>query len=173
VGYFKIIDNRLVRLAAGGSGQELDDILADLVATLLESRTRPGNNYRVAQKAAPPNDNNGNQFNYARYQEIYRKCPCKLVDMAIAGTTTFSARIDPPQARNVRELYTELWNTSRPEGIPPSAELGLQSIGVGEFLVPIGHNEIIRRLTGIKTSTAVGLDRVAKAHLRMRSPSSR
>jgi len=84
------------------------------------------------------------------------------------GSNTLPTRIDPPQARNVRELYTELWSTPGPEGILPSAEPlpDRLSIGVGGFLAPIGNDEIIRRLARIKTSTAVGLDKVTKAHLR-------
>jgi len=90
VGCFQAIHERLARLATEGSGQEFDDILADFVAALLgdQAEHAPGPNTRSRRRRHCHNHSNRSRFNYARCQDMYRKCPRKLVDMAIAGSNT-------------------------------------------------------------------------------------
>jgi len=105
-------------LVEGDLGETIDTILRDFVSMLLaDEDTRVP---RPARKAANKRNHNAvNRFRYARCQEAYCKCPCKLVDMAIAGTNTFPPRIEPLEAAQVRELYEQLWDIAGPYRVLP------------------------------------------------------
>ncbi|CAL7932962.1 unnamed protein product [Xylocopa violacea] len=61
------------------------------------------------------NRNKYKKFTYARCQEMYKKCPKRLADIAINGDNSFlEPSKQPPSASQIMHLYHELWETPGP-----------------------------------------------------------
>ncbi|CAK9829662.1 Retrovirus-related Pol polyprotein from type-2 retrotransposable element R2DM [Anthophora retusa] len=109
-------------------------------------------------------------YEYSRYQELYRKCPKKLLDLAISGKSVSDKEaVEPPCKSDVEPLYNDLWGKPGPKTnvIKETANI-TAAIKIEDLWTPVDVGELITKFKKIKAKTAAGADGIEKAHLRKR-----
>ncbi|XP_017765590.1 PREDICTED: uncharacterized protein LOC108554726, partial [Eufriesea mexicana] len=107
-------------------------------------------------------------FSYARYQEMYKKCPRRLVDMAIAGKLVEAReRTKLPDKAEIECLYGGIWGrVASTSGLPKLGGGPSINFPMSEILTPVTTEELVSKMRKIKANTAAGVDGVRKPHLR-------
>lgn len=170
LGAFRDVEQKLKLLVrCEMPGQEIDEAVETFVAMLVDEKGQPGghkraNNSNRGSSNKKANHNRLSKFQYARCQELYKKCPRKLVDMALDETCSFAQQTELPSANAIRDLYTRLWGTSGPECKLPKGDNN--EIVMEEIMGPVTEMEIILKMRKIKANTAAGTDGIKKAHLK-------
>lgn len=108
------------------------------------------------------------KFTYSRYQELYNKCPQKLIDMAFAGEKVIAReKVVLPCKNDIKSLYDGLWGKDGPiTGIPKLGRGPSDLSPMDEVWKPITLAEVIEKVKKIKADTAPGVDGIKKAHLK-------
>ncbi|XP_078051849.1 uncharacterized protein LOC144477995, partial [Augochlora pura] len=108
------------------------------------------------------------KYRYARFQELYKKCPRKLIDMAVAGEGIEKRKhIELPEKEQIGKLYGDLWGTCGPESGLPTLGGGPSMLSpINEIWSPVAVEEIITKMRKIKNDTAAGVDGITKPCLR-------
>lgn len=182
---FKEIDDRLNKTTEKEHLDEIIHLLKIILTKENESKDITGNNKthinsnnkvnkyiqekgkRLRTKNKYKNQLSHNcraKYSYARCQELYNKCPQKLIDVAISGEGISFQKSDPPAAEDIRNLYTALWGSKASEITLPDA--AMEYADIKSIFAPITVQEIIDRMKRIKSNTAAGLDGIRKVHLR-------
>ena len=150
--------------------EEVEVLLQKFVDSLKEgTQHEEGNRLRqkgATKKGKRTTHNKRKKFLYAKHQELYRKCPRKLLDLAIMGESGKGEEaISLPGADSVGPLYKNLWGKSGPEKL---ANLQPQNnkIEIGEIWTPITMGNLLEKFKKIKVDTAAGIDQIKKLHLR-------
>lgn len=108
------------------------------------------------------------KYEYARIQELYKKCPRKLLDLAIAGRPVGEdKKIEAPSKEEVEPLYRRLWGLEGPHIREELYRPAQESVNMRDIWYPITVNETVQRMKKIKKDTAAGIDGIRKEHLRM------
>ncbi|CAK9796555.1 Retrovirus-related Pol polyprotein from type-1 retrotransposable element R2 (Fragment) [Anthophora plagiata] len=178
---FKEIENEMHELA------KKEDITENKMCAIVQKFTilllqneqnclNTRNNKKETNKRANRNSNGKKQnqktkrkeYEYARYQELYKKCPKKLLDLAIIGRDIFEKEsVEPPCKSDVEPLYNNLWGkTGTITNIIKDTVEKETAIKIEEVWVPIGVEEVINKFKRIKAKTAAGADGIEKSHLR-------
>lgn len=157
--------------------EHIDAFVRELSSTLMgdkrqPDRTQRANNERSTRRVGrqnrrQPTANQRRKFRYARCQELYRKCPKRLAEIALSGDFTFAeVRKDPPPVGAIRGLYEQLWGGAGPEINEliqdESRETARQ---INEVFPPIKVEEVTARICRIKSKSAAGLDGIKKGHI--------
>jgi len=101
IGSFAGLEHKLAELTNNVRVENIDIVLCDFVSILkVDEDTRPPR--PPSRHTKRRNHNALCRFRYAKCQEAYHKYPCKLVDMAIAGSKVFPPRVEPPEAGQIR-----------------------------------------------------------------------
>ncbi|PBC25188.1 Retrovirus-related Pol polyprotein from type-1 retrotransposable element R2 [Apis cerana cerana] len=170
--FLRGVEKEIERLApARNIEQEEVDVLLQKFVDYLKEGTQHEEGNRQRQKGATKKGkktthNRRKRFLYAKHQELYRKCPRKLLDLAIMGESGKGEEaISLPGADSVGPLYKNLWGQSGPEKLA-----GLQAqnnkIEMGEIWTPITMGNLLEKFKKIKIDTAAGIDQIKKLHLR-------
>lgn len=105
------------------------------------------------------------RFLYARTQELYKKNPGQVAKHVRQGVDWIGGYQQPPMSE-VKELYTKLW------GVAPLAQMpeGINEdpIAPSEALPPFTVDEIRKRISATKQSTAPGPDGIRRADVMQR-----
>ncbi|CAK9834503.1 Retrovirus-related Pol polyprotein from type-2 retrotransposable element R2DM [Anthophora retusa] len=133
-----------------------------------KSHARKAKATENARKRNPKTRKRG--FEYARHQELYRKCPKKLLDLALTSISVFDKEtVNPPCKREVEPLYTSLWGTTGPiTNIIKDTVNRIPATKMEDIWLPITVGEVIEKFKRIKAKTAAGADGIVKSHLRKR-----
>lgn len=180
---FKEIDDRLNKATEKEHLEEIISILKIILTKEKEIENKTGNsktninnnnNEYIQEKAKRLKTRNKNKnqlnhnrrakYNYARCQELYNKCPQKLIDVAISGEGISLQKFDPPTAEEIKNLYTALWGNKASEMTLPEVER--EYADIKSIFAPIIVQEVVNRMKRIKADTATGIDGIRKAHLR-------
>lgn len=113
------------------------------------------------------NHNQRKKIGYARCQELYRKCPKKLAEMAISGDRSWiDSRQEPPSAKDIKEAYDSLWGVRGPQEVNIDICRDMEPpVDASILLSPITTQDIRKRLLKIKNKSAAGCDGIKKGHL--------
>jgi len=139
---FAGLEHMLAQLTNSVRVENINTVICEFVSMLKgDEDTRSP---RTANRHAKRRNHNAlRRFRYAKCQEAYHKCPCKLVDMTIVGSNVFLPRIEPPESGQIQELYEQVWGTTGPECVLPRKGNASNEIGVMEMLAPIREEEVI------------------------------
>ncbi|CAK9799114.1 Retrovirus-related Pol polyprotein from type-2 retrotransposable element R2DM [Anthophora plagiata] len=109
-------------------------------------------------------------YEFARYQELYKVCPKKLLDLALMGKKVGDKEaVETPSKDLVGPLYKDLWGKAGPlTHIVKKTARESPTKRVEELWSPVSVGEIITKFKKIKSKTAAGLDGITKSHLHKR-----
>ncbi|XP_076397910.1 uncharacterized protein LOC143266162 [Megachile rotundata] len=173
---FKQIEKRSADLATCEEN-EVNDIVQNFIEKLKEgikeSSTEENNikNRRNNRKGESENElrkrnkksTRQRKFAYARCQELYKKCPKKLIDSIVTGNVIKNKEfIEPPDKKEVLPLYKGLWGEVGPQANLPKKR-DVVNYTMNEIWTPITINELIDKMKKLKNDTAAGVDDIAKA----------
>ncbi|CAK9816254.1 Retrovirus-related Pol polyprotein from type-2 retrotransposable element R2DM [Anthophora plagiata] len=179
---FKSVEQKIHELAEKENfenfGIEINALLEDFTDVLLGGAQESSKNMRRKESGRKRRNYGRKQnhrtrkkgYEYARYQELYKNCPKKLLDLAILGKNIDDKEtVEPPSQALVGPLYKELWGTTGPiTNIIKETAVESPKIKIGDIWSPVAVNEIISKVKKIKNKTAAGLDGVTKSHLHKR-----
>ena len=160
------------------SNEQLEGVVGDVLSVLLgnepatrprENRGRTGQQNAGSEGARFSRRTRRRRFRCNRYQELYKKCPRKLADIAIMGSNIDQVELEVcyPQTEEIERLYTALWGKEGPSDVNLDSGGGMAGTDLtGEVWVPVGANEIIKRIAKMKPGTATGPDGVKKTHIK-------
>ncbi|XP_076660706.1 uncharacterized protein LOC143364079 [Halictus rubicundus] len=170
----KDIEREIMRIAEGEqtSSQDIEGVTGKFTEKLKEgiveetSRNRSGkvNNRKENDRTR------FNKYKYSRYQELYNKCPKKLIEMAVAGEKCeIGKKVELPEKTEVEKLYGSLRGTGGPStGLPKLGRDRNAASPIKGIWVPITNEEVVAKMRKIKANTAPGVDGIKKVHLMKR-----
>jgi hypothetical protein len=105
------------------------------------------------------------RYLYARCQDMFRECPRKLADVVVNDDLAYLAPArQPPEAEEVKKLYTELWGKAGPLDPPIPSNKASGGL-IHEYFPPVVAEEISDRIKKIRNKTAGGPDGIEKSNL--------
>lgn len=149
--------------------QDIDGILVDFEKALTVSSDEGGERgaarvTKCKKGRSAPNHNKRNAFCYTRHQNMYDKCPRRLVDMAIDGRDqALQPQKTLPNASDIEGLYNTLWGVDSKNAILPEGDG--ETVETSIVFAPVTLKEVTNRVGRIKSKTAPGLDGIKKCHL--------
>ncbi|CAK9796162.1 Retrovirus-related Pol polyprotein from type-2 retrotransposable element R2DM [Anthophora quadrimaculata] len=180
---FREIEDKIKELAEEEDIEEKASVISVLVNQFTDKlkggtqgSSDPNQNKRKQPKRTPNQSKRRSQrtrqkgYEYARYQELYKNCPKKLLDLAIINKSICDKEaVEPPSKDLVGPLYRELWGKLGPiNNVIKETAKGSPSIETNKILSPVNIEEMINKFKRIKAKTAAGLDGVTKSHLHKR-----
>ena len=165
------VEEAIERMAMneGVTEQEVGTLLEQFVDSLTQSPTteRKGSR-RKSQKTTKrkTTHNNRKKFLYAKHQELYKKSPRRLLELALSGESSSGREVvNLPEADSVGPLYKSLWGQIGPEK-PHKDQPMRNNIDMSEIWTPIALESLVEKFKKIKSDTAAGADQIKKFHLR-------
>ncbi|CAK9834605.1 Retrovirus-related Pol polyprotein from type-2 retrotransposable element R2DM [Anthophora retusa] len=175
------IERRIKELAEDDEVEEKSNEICALIneyVEVLKGGTEGSPNPRKNKKQTKQNSDDRRRnrrtrskgYEYARYQELYKNCPRKLLDLAILNKSISDKEtVEPPSKDLVGPLYKELWGKKGPiTNVLKATAKESHSIAIERIWSPVNVEEIVNKFKRIKTKTAAGLDGVTKSHLHKR-----
>ena len=144
-----------------------DILLQIFVDSLIDDMQNKEGNWPKRQKA---NNNKKTTHNkrkkslYAKHQKLYKKCPRKLLDLALSGEPSNGKQAisDLSGTGSVDLLYKNLWGQVGPEKYMTIQPLN-NKIEMSEIWTSIIMGNLIEKFKKIKANTAA-MDRIKKLH---------
>lgn len=105
------------------------------------------------------------KYQYARYQELYNKCPKKLAEFIANSDLSFLEKKEIlPDGKDVQEVYENVWGQVGPYYIK-FKERQAPIISIKDLVPSFKVREIKARIAGTKSGSTSGLDGIERAHV--------
>ncbi|KAG9427804.1 hypothetical protein HZU67_10529 [Apis mellifera carnica] len=162
------IENMAIK--EGVTEKEVGTLLQQFVNSLTQSpTTEKKGSRRKSQKTTngrKTTHSNRKKFLYVKHQELYKKSPRRLLELALSGESGSDRQVvNLPEADSVGPLYKSLWGQIGPEK-PHKDQPMRNNIDMSEIWTPIALESLVEKFKKIKSDTAAGADQIKKFHLR-------
>lgn len=96
---------------------------------------------------------------------MYKECPKKLADAIVNNDMTNLEPVkQPPEAREVKRLYNDLWGRTGPMNLEIS-DKSSPELSLGDYFGPITVGEVEDRIKRIRMKSAADPDGLLKENL--------
>lgn len=114
--HFRVIESAIGELTMEGQiiDNKMDVFLQRLIDALKDKsgqniQTKKNVNNKTSNKKA-----HNKRKRYTKHQELYKRCPRKLLDLALMGEPNNAAAVSLPKAELVGPLYSDQWDRTGP-----------------------------------------------------------
>ncbi|KAG9427806.1 hypothetical protein HZU67_10531 [Apis mellifera carnica] len=169
---FRKVEEAIENMAIkeGVTEQEVGTLLQQFVDSLTQSPTTEKKGSRRKNRKTTngrkTTHSNRKKFLYAKHQELYKKSPRRLLELALSGESDSGRQVvNLPEADSMGPLYKSLWGQIGPEN-PHRNQPMCNNVDISEIWTPIALESLVEKFKKIKSDTAAGADQIKKFHLR-------